>query len=296
MRKCPVSMLEFWAEVDSAADIASQTRLHLSSPPGLLLATQLSDHLRAYNATDDLIPYFGDYRLAHTEAFYQLRNSVGLSYYGFYSQAFATLRSVCELSLFQASFPQGEAVSDQTLDLLRSMLPSDRTPPGREEVNWALPLGFGATQSPKCEANSLAEWAVDGCGTPPWKNMQKRLLNMEIVRQFDSEVGLSKRMDDLFRDLNHYVHARGFLRSATGISGGNMLRFSMSSLSQFGVCMVKATQISVVVLLLAFLPTATSHPDAAAGFINKSDLRRALSILPSKDAELLQAIYEGRDG
>ena len=58
---------------------------------------------------------------------------------------------------------------------------------------------------------------------------------------------------------------------------------------------LRTTQVSIAMLLVAFLPTATSHPDAAAGFIDYGDLRRALSVLPSKDAEPLRAIHNDRD-
>ena len=95
--------------------------------------------------------------------------------------------------------------------------------------------------------------------------------------------------------LDPYVHARGHLRSATGLSAGNTLRFSEESLSQFGTRMMCATQVSIAVLLVAFLPSATSHPQAAAGFINFGDLHLALGVLPSKDAELLRAVYDDRD-
>jgi len=150
-----VTRLEWFAGLDGAAGVAAETRLHLSTPSGLRLAAQLADHISAYNATDDLVPYFGDARLAHMEAYYQLKNAVCLGYYGFYSQAFSTLRSVCELSLLQASLPEGQAVSDRTLDLLRSMLPPEAALPGRDEVNWILSAGFGATQSPEREAENL---------------------------------------------------------------------------------------------------------------------------------------------
>ncbi len=63
----------------------------------------------------------------------------------------------------------------------------------------------------------------------------------------------------------------------------------------FGAQMTCATQVSIAVLLVAFLPTATSHPDAAAGFIDYGDLRQALSVLPLKDAGLLRALYNDRD-
>lgn len=290
-----VSRLESWTGVGSATGVASETRQYLSSPSGLRLAAQLSDHLSAYNATDDLVPYFGDYRLAHTEAFYQLKNSVCLAYHGFYSQAFATLRSVCELSLLQASLPEGDTVSDRTLDSLRSMLPRGQVLPARDEVNWVLPAGFGATQTPERESASLSEWAVDGCRTPRRSRMLKRLLESDIAHEFDSETQLAARVRDSLSNLDPYVHARGRLRSATGLSAGNMLQFSKESLSQFGARLICTTQVSIAVLLVAFLPTATSHPEAAAGFIDYGDLHLALSVLSSKDAELLRAVYEGRD-
>ena len=289
-----VNWLEFWAGVESAAGVASETRQHLSSPSGLRLAGQLADHLSAYNATDDLVPYFGDYRLAHTEAFYQLKNSVCLAFHGFYSQAFATLRSVCELILLQASLPEGDAVSDRRHDLLRSMTPSGQVLPGRDEVNWVLPLGFGATQSPEREATSLAEWSVDGCRTPKWPGMLRRLLNSDVARKFDSETQLSARLQESLSSLDPYVHARGHMRSATGLSAGNMLRFSKESLSQYGTRMMCTTQVSIAVLLVAFLPSATSNVQAAAGFIDYGDLHLALGVLPSKDAELLRAVYDDR--
>ncbi len=290
-----IAQLEWRAGLENVVGVASDTRRYFSTPSGLRLAAQLANHLAAYGATDDLIPFFGDHRLAHTEAYFQLKNSVCLAYHGFYSQAFSTLRSVCELSLLQASLPEGPVVSDQKLDLLRSMLPPECELPGLDEVNWVLPAGFGASQSPKQEASSLEEWAVDGCRTPKWWQMCERLLESDCARRFDSETQLSARLSGSMRNLDPYVHARGRLRSATGLSSGNMLRFSEESLSQFGTQMMCATQASIAMLLLAFLPSATFHPDAAAGFIDSGDLHRALSVLPSKDATLLRGIYESRN-
>ncbi|MHB0979671.1 MAG: hypothetical protein ACYC5Q_06295 [Thermoleophilia bacterium] len=291
-----ITWLESGAGVENVAGIAAQTRLFLSSPSGLRLAAHLANLLSAYNATDDVVPFFGDHRLAHTEAYFQLRNSVCLAYHGFYSQAFSTLRSVCELSLLQASLPEGNAISDEKLTLLRSMFPPDCVLPNADEVHWLLPVGFGAKQSPEQEASSLEEWAVDGCRTPRWPRMLKRLLDSETARRFDSETQLSARLGESLAGLDPYVHARGRLSSATGPANGNMLQFSRESLSLFGAQMMCATQVSIAVLLVAFLPTAASYPDAAAGFIDYGDLRQALSMLPLKDAELLRAIYNDRRG
>ena len=291
-----ITRLEWFAGVKKVTNVAAETQLHLSSPSGLRLAAQLTNHLSAYNVIDDVVPFFGDHRLAYTEAFFQLQNSVCLAYHGFYSQSFSTLRSVCELSLLQASLPEGDVMSDEKLSLLRSMLPPDCAFPDANEVNWVLPSGFGASQSPEQVARSLEEWAVDGCQTPRWRWMRDRLLDSDAARRFDSETKLSARLEKSLSDLDPYVHARGRLRSATGLSSGNMLRFSRASLSLFGARMMCATQVSIAVLLVAFLPTATSHPDAAAGFIEYRDLLRALSVLPSKDAELFRAIYNDRDG
>jgi hypothetical protein len=254
--------------VANVAGIARETRLHLSSPSGLGLAAHLANHLSAYYATDDVIPYFGDHRLAHTEAYLQLRNSVCLACHGFYSQAFSTLRSVCELSLLQASLPAGNHVSDEKLRLRRSMLPPDYALPDADEVNWALPFGFGAGQSPEQDARSLEEWAVAGCRTPRWLWMLERLLASDTARRFDSETQLAARLGHSLADLDPYVHARGLLRSATGLANGNMLRFSQESLSPFGARMMCVTKVSIAVLLVAFLPTATSHPEAAAELLD----------------------------
>lgn len=290
-----IAQLELRAGLENVEGVASDTRRYFSTTSGLRLAAQLANHLAAYGATDDLIPFFGDHRLAHIEAYFQLKNSVGLAYHGFYNQAFSSLRSVCELSLLQASLPGGPVVSDQKLDLLRSMMPPEYELPGLDEVNWVLPAGFGASQSPKQEASCLEEWAVGGCRTPPWRKMRDRLLESDCARRFDSVTGLSARLSESMGKLDSYVHARGRLRSATGLSRGDMLRLSEESLSQFGTRMMCATQVSIAMLLLAFLPSATFHPDAAAGFIDSWDLQRALSVLPSKDATLLIGIYDSRN-
>jgi hypothetical protein len=283
------------AGLKNVGGVAADTRQYFSTPSGRCLAAKLADHLVAYDATDDLIPFFGDHRLAHAEAYFQLKNSVCLAYHGFYSQAFSTLRSVCELSLLQASMPEGPVVSDRKLGLLRSILPPECTLPGLDEVNWVLPAGFGASQSPKREASNLEEWAVDGCRTPPWHKMWARLLESDCARRFDCETELSVRLSESMGDLDPYVHARGRLRSAIGLSSGNILRLSEESLSQFGTRMMCASQVSITILLLAFLPRATFHPYAAAGFIDSGDLHRALIVLPSKDATLLRGIYDSRN-
>ncbi|MDP2234026.1 MAG: hypothetical protein Q8K89_10340 [Actinomycetota bacterium] len=291
-----VARLEALAGVGRAVDVAAETRLHLSSPTGLRRAAQLADHLSAYNATSDLVPFFGDHRLPHTEAHYQLQNSVSLAYHGFYSQSFSTLRSVCELSLLQASLSEGDVVSDEKLDLLSSMLPPGEVLPGVDQVNWVFPLGFGAKQSPNQDAESLEEWAINGSRTPWRRQMLGQLLDSDVAKRFDSETHLSARLGESMGELDSYVHTRGRLRSATGLSNANFLRFSEDSLSMFTTRMMCATQVSVAMLLLAFLPSATSVAEAAAGFIDDGDLHRALSILPAKDAELLRAMYDERDG
>lgn len=79
----------------------------------------------------------------------------------------------------------------------------------------------------------------------------------------DSETQLAARLRRSLAGLDPYVHARGLLRSATGLANENILRFSRESLSVFGARMMDATQVSIAVLLVAFLPTATSHPEAA---------------------------------
>jgi len=96
MSASEVERLEWRAGLQDVIRVASETRRYFSTPSGLGLATQFESDLAAYSATDDLVPYFGDHRLAHTEAYFQLQNAVCLAYHGFYSQAFSTLRSVCE--------------------------------------------------------------------------------------------------------------------------------------------------------------------------------------------------------
>ena len=294
MAASEVEQLERRAGLQNVLGVASGTRRYLSTPSGLRLAAQLGNHLAAYSATDDLVPYFGDHRLAHTEAYFQLKNAICLAYHGFYSQAFSTLRLVCELTLVQASLPEGPVVSEEKLDLLRSVLPPGSVLPGIEKVNWVLPVGFGARQSPDQKASSLEEWAVDGCRTPSWQEMLRRLLDSNVARSFDSQTQLSLRFEESMRSLDPYVHVRGRLRSGTSLSGGNILQFSQESLSHFGTRMMCAVQVSVAVLLLAFLPSATFHPDASAAFIDLGDLHRALSILPSTDSGLLKAMYDSR--
>lgn len=286
-----LNRLEFWTDIGRVTDIASETKQYLSSKSGLPLAESLVGHISAYNSTNDLIPYFGDYRLAHTEAFYQLRNSVCLAYHGFYSQAISTLRSVCELSLLQASLSEGNIVSDRTINLLRSMMPDGQVLQAREEANWVLPPGFGATQTADREATSLADWAIDGCRTPRWRGMLKRLLESKIAQEFNTATKLDERVKDLLSNIDPYIHARGSLCTATGLSSGNMLRFSTKSLLQFRDRMVLTTQVSIAMLLIAFLPTATSQPGAAAGFIEAGDLSRAIGVLPSKDVEFFGSVY-----
>ena len=289
-----MNRLEWWINIGSVAGVASETRQYLSSQSGLQLAASLAEHLSACNCTQDVIPYFGPYRLANREAFYQLQNSVSLAYHGFYSQALSTLRSVCELILLQASLPEGD-VSDRTVNLFRSMIANGQDLPTREEANWVLPFGFGATQTPDREATSLAEWAIDGCRTPKWQLMLKRLLESEIAQRFNAETKLDERVKDLLSDIDPYVHSRGHLCTASGLSSGNMLRFSKKSLLLFGDNMVRTTQVSIAIILIAFLPTATTNPNAAAGFIEDDQLYQAIRVLPSKDRELLWAIYRDRN-
>jgi len=114
------------------------------------------------------------------------------------------------------------------------------------------------------------------------------LLASDIARRFDAETHLRDRLREMFENLHPFVHETGWLRSATGLSKGNLLRFSEESMSLFGTRMTCATQLSIAMLLLAFLPTATSNEEAAAGFIDLADLLMALSVLPTKDAQLLR--------
>ena len=272
MKTKTVSLLEVFARVEAVAGVAAETRSHLSSS-GSRLADQIAAHLSAYNATSDIVPFFGDYRLAHTEADFQLRNSVCLAFHGFYSQAFSTLRSVCELTLLQSSLPEG-------------------TKSYEIEANLVWIIGQRAGQRSEETANSLETWAVDGCRIPKWQEMLKMLLNSNTARRFNEETHLDDRLREFFESLNSYVHERGYLRSATGLSSGNFLRFSEKTLSFFGTRMMCATQLSVSMLLLAFLLTATTEKDAAAGFIDNDQLAMALRILPPKDAEFLRSIRD----
>jgi len=59
-----------------------------------------------------------------------------------------------------------------------------------------------------------------------------------------------------------------------------MLQFFQESLSLFGARMMCATQVSIAALLVAFLPTATSHPDATAGFIDYGDCAKRSACFP----------------
>jgi hypothetical protein len=286
-----VRKLETLVDIEGAKQVASETRMYLSSSQGLIHAGELVSHLSAFEAIDDLIPYFGDYRLAYGDALYQLKNSVNLAFNGFYGQAFSLLRSVCELSLLQASLPHGYSVSDRALNILRSMLPPDTYLPSQDDANYVLSLGFAATQTPDREATSLKEWAVDGCRSPRFQKMLSLLLMSPAASEFDSKVHLSKRLLKIVSDLDPYVHIRGYLRSATGLSSGNMLRFSKKSLFKFRVRMKSTTQISIAILMIAFLPSSTKNPEAVAHFIDYGDLQLVLKVLPKKDSELLREIY-----
>lgn len=268
-----INKLESLAGIDKVADISKETRSYLNSPTGCSLANQVSDHLYAYNAMDDIVPYFGDYRLARVEAYYQLANSVNLAYHGFYAQAFSTLRSVCELSLLQAALPDGSTIS-------------------KGEFNVILPLGSCACQRPEKEATTLEEWAIEGCRTPSWRKMLKRLIKTDVASRINRDANLAVRLEEMFNSLHPYVHTRGFLKSATNLSNANFLRFSKEALTLFVDRMMCATQLSIVILLVSFLPSVTFHPQAAAGFIDTRDLITALRVLPTSDAELLRSVYD----
>jgi len=267
--------LETWAGLEGVPAIAARTRAHLSTP-GSGLATQMADHLEAFNSTSDIVPYSGDYRLAHTEAQFQLCNSVRLAFYGFYSQACVTLRSVCELSLMQSTLPEGAASTDA-------------------EVNTVWFLGDRARVAGRLSpeiADSQEAWSVRGARIPSWQSMMSRLLSSDLARRFDEETGVGARLRETFESLNPFVHERGYLRSAMGLSGGsNLPGFSEEALCQYASHRMRVAQLSVSILLLAFLPTATFHPDAAAGFIDPTDIGIALRVLPQKDAQLLRKIY-----
>ncbi len=280
--------------LSDVAGVAAETRERLSSASGNRLATRLVEHLRAYAALDDLVPYFGDHRLPYNESSFQLNNSVCLAYSGFYVQAYATLRSVCELSLLQAALPEGPVVTERQLELLRTMLPPDLGLPGISDVNWVLPLGFGAQQSPDRAATTLEEWAIDGCRTPRWGSMFNLLMALEHAGQFASETQLRERFADSMGDLDSYVHARGRLRTATELCACNAIRFNAETLLQFATRMMCAVQVSVTLLLVAFLPSATTHPDAAAGFLDAGDLENALKVLPVADANLIRKMDSER--
>lgn len=266
-----VERLESLADVHAAGNVQEKTLQFLGGRTGI--ASELADHLSAYNATDDLLPYFGDYRLAHTESYLQLKNSVCLAFQGYYSQALSTLRIVCELSLLQASLPEGFTA-----------------PPG--EYNVVLPVGFGAGQQPTRKAETLEQWAIEGCRTPDWKSLLDGLMGTSNATNFNLETAFSERFNNQMLRLNPYVHVRGYAKSATGLSSGNMLRFSESALMLFIEEFKSTAVLTVTVLLLSFLAQANVNPDATAGFIDRSDLSLAVAILPARDAGLLLAINE----
>lgn len=124
--------------------------------------------------------------------------------------------------------------------------------------------------------------------------MLQGLINSDIASRFNDETKIADRLEDVLTDLHPYIHARGYLKSATGLSRANFPRFSRESFSFFVEKMMSSTQLSVTILLLAFLPSATFHPQAAAGFIDASDLVAALKILPESHAVLLRDIYDVR--
>jgi len=273
MRDDP-EILKSFVGLPATTEVAATTHQRLTSQDGRL-ATQLLNHVRAFDAAGEAVPYFGPYRLAHTEGHYQLRNSVCLAYLGLYSQAFVTLRSVGELSLVQAALPEGFPDSDGPFNVVRL-------------------LGDEAHQNPNRVAATLHEWAVDGCRTPRWRDMLTRLQESPQFVGFDQETHLADRLTEFFSTVDSYVHARGYLRSATSLSSGNMIRFSAESLSQFSTRLMSACQLSVSTLLATFLPSATRCENAAAGFIDIYDLLTALEILPEDDAAFLQQLYDNR--
>jgi len=273
MQDHEVSRLIWWADIDAVAGIAAQTREYLCSSPSPL-AIQIAKHLSAYNSAGDVIPFFGDFRLPYTESFLQLRNAVSLAYHGFYNQAFSALRSVCELSLLQSSLPEGEI-------------------PSEEEVNIVWFTGQLAAEEPSSNyATSLKEWAIDGCKIPRRNVMLNILFESKTTREFDYETNFRERLEKIFIDTDQYIHVRGWQRSAINLGNGG-LRFSEKSLSLFGSSMMISAQLSITMLLVTFLPRVTKN-SAAAGFIDPDHLYMAIHVLPKRDAQFLNNLYEER--
>lgn len=274
MRDHEVERLNCWVDIDVVANIAAQTREYLCSSPSRL-AIQIARHLSAYNSAGDVIPFFGDFRLPYTESFLQLRNAASLAYHGFYSQAFSALRSVCELSLLQSSLPEGEI-------------------PSEDEVNIVWFTGQLAAEEPSSKyANSLKEWAIDGCKIPRRNVMLNILFESKTAREFDYETNFRERLEKIFSDIDQYIHVRGWQRSAIKLGNGG-LRFSDRSFSLFGSYMMISAQLSITMLLLTFLPSVTTNPEAAAGFIHPDQLYMAIHVLPKRDAQFLNKLYEER--
>ena len=277
--------------ITNLSEVACATESHLEHDGASLTARALRA-VTSYNDMGDLVPYFGDHRLPHTEASNQLHVAFCLAFHGFYSQAFSTLRPVLELTLLQAALPPGPVVSQRKRDLFVELFAPQADPLVWETVNLVLPAGFGERQTPHQTAGTIDDWASDGCRSPKWKPLLKQVFKTDVAHELDERLGLSCRVSRLMATLNPFVHTRGRRHTSVGLSKGNVLRFSADSFNRFCEMMLDVVSISLEIYLVRFLPTATFHPEAAAGFLEEGDFLRAMKLVPVPDAEVLGELYE----
>lgn len=173
-------------------------------------------YLRAYYEIQDLIPQTienigSGHFFPFSESNFELENSYQLCMEGFYSYAFAALRSVLELGL----------------------------------------LGIYFDYDDKAYEN-VKPWISTKNQTPPFKNILKRLEEIECFNEFDQRFDYIKKTKELYYHLSGYIHTRGFRYSSTSKTYANFNRFNEKALIEYSKFMFSVVSNVIAIMLIKY--------------------------------------------
>lgn len=229
------------------------------------LRRRVRDHLQARYEINDLIPQtldrFGSgHYFPFSESYDELEKSLLLSVFGFYRNAFDSLRTSLELSLVGVFYDRDDDAGSKIQEWIRSDAP---TPWFRKEMIPAL-------------------------STIPGYEAFCEISNFEDVLQ------------KLYGNLSGFVHVRGFPYSSTRLSSSNVIQFSEESLRGYIDFFCEVAHSSVILILLKYPIGMQSVPltskfglnPPAGGFLDAEAQAAVLAILHEDERRVLQAISD----
>lgn len=229
------------------------------------LRRRVQDHLQARYGINDLIPQtldkFGSgHYFPFSESYDELEKSLLLSVFGFYRNAFDSLRTSLELSLVGVFYDRDDDAGSKIQEWIRSDAP---TPWFRKEMIPAL-------------------------STIPGYEAFCKISNFEDVLQ------------KLYGNLSGFVHVRGFPYSSTRLSSSNVIQFSEESLRVYIDFFCEVVHSSIILILLKYPIGMQAVPlmskfglnPPAGGFLDVEEQVAVLAILGKDEQLVLQAISD----